>query len=673
MKMREVISIVTLLSLLVTLATSSEDNEFMYNGFRNTDLHLDGISEISPDGLLKMTNTTKNQQGHAFHQVPLLFKNKDGNPNSFSTTFVFAIVSEYVDLSAHGLALVISPTRSLPGALPLQYLGLFNQSNNGNSSNHVIAIEFDTILNIDFNDIDNNHVGIDVNGLKSIAAAPASYYADDVAGFKNLSLSSGEPIQVWVEYDSLDMKFNVTISPINVMKPRFPLLSSTINISSVIYDTMYVGFSSSSGSVIASHYVLGWSFKVNGQSHALNLSSLPSVPPRNQMNNSTASKTRLIFVVALGAVLFVFVMCIVIGIMVRRRMKFKEVLEDWEIEYRPHRFSYKELYKATRGFRDAELLGVGGFGRVYKGKLPSSQVDIAVKRVSHDTKHAVKEFIAEIVSIGRLRHRNLVQLLGYCRRKGELLLVYEFMPNGSLDKFLFEDTWPTRVNWRQRFQIIKGVASGLFYLHEQWEQVVIHRDIKASNVLLDGEMNGKLGDFGLSRLYDHGSDPRTTHVVGTMGYIAPEFTRTGRAAPCTDVFAFGVFLLEVACGRRPIEQQASPESLNLVDWVRRCWRSGAFLETRDPKLGSDFEMQELELVLKLGLLCSHPVAAARPSMSQVVRFLDGDLPVPELSKHELDNRVSATNLSTLSSFIESKVLEEQQSLLHEDEDVYFAQ
>ncbi|KAJ0987806.1 hypothetical protein J5N97_006162 [Dioscorea zingiberensis] len=677
--MEAVISKLSLFSLLVIVAASIDD-EFMYNGFRESDLHLDGISDISPDGLLRMTNTTKNQQGHAFHKMPLLFKNRDGNPNSFSTTFVFAIHSEREDVSGQGLALVLSPTRGLPGAPPIQYLGLFNPGNNGNSSNHVIAVEFDTIFNIEFGDIDNNHVGIDVNGLRSIAAAPASYYAGEAAGYKNFSLFRGETIQVWVEYDSLDMKFNVTISPITtVTKPSFPLLSSTINLSSVIYDTMYVGFSSSSGSVITSHYVLGWSFKMSGQAPALNLSALPSLPPRNQMKNSTTRTTSLILELSFAVVLFVLVMLISIGFLVKRKMRFKEVLEDWEIEYRPHRFSYKDLYKATKGFRNEEVLGVGGFGRVYRGKLPTSKVDVAVKRViTHDSKHATREFIAEIVSVGRLCHRNLVQLLGYCRRNGELLLVYEFMSNGSLDKFLFTDTWPTKVNWRQRFQIIRGVASGLFYLHEEWEQVVLHRDIKAGNVLLDGEMNGKLGDFGLSRLYDHGSDPRTTHVVGTMGYIAPELTRTGRTTPSTDVFAFGVFMLEMACGRRPIEQQASPESLNLVDWVRRCWRRGCITDSRDPKLGDDFKMQELELVLKLGLICSHPLPAVRPSMRQVLCFLDGDLPVPELSMDFLDEKASSLDIPSISSsFASSAVFKEQSSgrepLLQEENQSYYVQ
>ncbi|KAJ8642394.1 hypothetical protein MRB53_019088 [Persea americana] len=242
----------------------------------------------------------------------------------------------------------------------------------------------------------------------------------------------------------------------------------------------------------------------------------------------------------------------------------------------------------------------------------------------------MREFIAEIASIGKLRHRNLVRLLGYCRRKGELLLVYDFMFNGSLDKFLFSSERPV-LNWDQRYKILRDVASGLLYLHEGWEQVVLHRDVKASNILLDADLNGRLGDFGLSRLYDRGTNAQTSHVAGTLGYLAHELTRTGKATISADVFSFGVVMLEVACGRRPIDLHASPEEENLVDWVTEFWKRGSLLEARDCKLGNDYVVKELELVLKLGLLCSHPVPAARPTMRQVTQYLDCDAVLPELS------------------------------------------
>jgi len=614
-----------LLPLLVSFV-ASEDTNFTFNGFVSANLSRDGIAEITPNGLLRLTNDTRQKTGHAFYPYPVSFKKSpNGTASSFSTTFAFAIISEYPTLSGHGIAFVIAPTRGLPGALPSQYLGLFNGSNNGNATNHVVAIELDTIQSNEFSDINDNHVGIDINGLKSQTSFPAGYY-DNNGAFKNLSLISGRPMRVWVEYDGVKKQIQVTMAPINGGKPKTPLLSLSYDLSTVIGDNMYVGFSSATGSVLTAHYVTGWSFKVNGPAPELVLSLLPKLPRIGAKPRSKFLTIGLpiiivsLVTVAVSAVVYV----------IRRKRKFAELLEDWELQYGPHRFKYKDLYIATKGFRDKELLGSGGFGRVYRGILPTSKIEIAVKKVSHESRQGMKQFVAEIVSIGRLRHRNLVPLLGYCRRKGELLLVYDYMPNGSLDKYLFDQPKVT-LSWSQRFRVIKGVASGLFYLHEEWEQVVIHRDVKASNVLLDGELNARLGDFGLARLHDHGTDPQTTHVVGTLGYLAPEHSRSGKATPGTDVFAFGAFLLEVACGRRPIEPRRTADDDLLLDWVFSHWNRGEILEARDQCLGTDYVAEEVELVLKLGLLCSHSEPSARPSMRQVVQFLEGDFPLPELT------------------------------------------
>ncbi|KAK1324232.1 L-type lectin-domain containing receptor kinase IV.1 [Acorus calamus] len=554
-------TLVCLLLLFKTKASAS-DESFVFNGFRGANMSLNGLAEITSNGLLRLTNTTKQQQGHAFHPTPLHF-NKSF---SFSTTFVFAIVPEDPQVSGHGIAFVLSPNTDLPGSLPSTYLGLFNQANNGNSSNHVFAVELDTILSPEFGDIDDNHVGIDVNSLRSVEAHPAGYFGDGNRGFHNLSLISGHPMQLWVDYDGPNMELNVTLSPIKASKPDVPLMSITINLSESTLDSMYAGFSSSTGSVFTSHYILGWSFRINGRAQDLDLSNLPSLPrigPKEKPKVLTVGLPVILSVVALTA-------ASIIGVMLWRRHKFAELMEDWEVEYGPHRFSYKELYMATGGFRERELLGAGGFGRVYKGVLPKNKCEVAIKRVSHESRQGMREFVAEIVSIGRLRHRNIVQLLGYCRRKGELLLVYDYMSNGSLDKLLFDWMKRDKLGWSERFCIMRGVASGLLYLHEGWEQLVVHRDIKSSNVLLDGEMNARLGDFGLARLYDHGTDPQTTHVVGTLGYLAPELSKTGKGTTATDVFSFGAFLLEVVCGRKPIDLRPE-EPTNLVDWV---WTTG---------------------------------------------------------------------------------------------------
>ena len=179
-------------------------------------------------------------------------------------------------------------------------------------------------------------------------------------------------------------------------------------------------------------------------------------------------KPSLVIITSLMAVVLVLITIAGPAAYILTRKKCREIREDWEEEYGPHRFSYKNLHTATKGFNDTELLGEGGFGKVYIGIFPSSNVQIAVKRISHDSKQGMKEFVAEIPSMGRLRHRDLVQLLGYCRRSGELLLVYDYMPNGSLGKFLYSNE-KLNLNWVQRFRIIKGVASGLLYLHEEWE------------------------------------------------------------------------------------------------------------------------------------------------------------------------------------------------------------
>ncbi|XP_058209126.1 L-type lectin-domain containing receptor kinase IV.1-like [Rhododendron vialii] len=617
-----------LLLLLAFLpSTPAQDHlSFTFNNFKaSPNLTLAGIAEFKPSGLLALTNGSRPDQeaGHAFFPTPFPFKaSPNATASSFSTSFIFSISPEFPTLSGHGIAFVLAPAPSLPGAFPGDYLGLFNEINNGNFTNHVVAVELDTIYTKEFQDINNNHVGIDINGLESNVSERAGYYSN--GKFQNLTLISGKAMHVWVEYDGGKKEMNVTMAPVNLPKPNTPLLTLSMDLSPILNQTMYVGFSSSSGSFSTSHYLLAWSFKINGLADGFDFSQLPKLPRIGPKKVS-----RLLTVGLPLSLVLVFGVFSGVVYYVRRKRKFAEVLEDWELDYGPHRFKYKDLYIATKGFREKGLLGSGGFGRVYRGILPTSKIEVAVKRLSHESGQGMKEFVAEIISIGRLRHRNLVQLLGYCRRKGELLLVYDYMPNGSLDKLLYDQPSCT-LNWQQRFRVIKGVASGLFYLHEEWEQVVVHRDVKPSNVLLDGELNGRLGDFGLARLSDHGTDPQTTNVAGTLGYLAPEHTRTGKATTSTDVYAFGAFLLEVVCGRRPIEPRAAAEEIVLVDWVFSILRRGEVLRTIDPKLGSEYVVEEVELVLKLGLMCSHSEPAARPNMRQVVQYLEGDIPLPEL-------------------------------------------
>ncbi|KAL2928030.1 L-type lectin-domain containing receptor kinase S.4 [Bienertia sinuspersici] len=527
---------------------------------------------------------------------------------------------QFETLGGHGFAFTLAPSKELPGALPSQYLGLLNSSDNGNLTNHIFAVEFDEVQDFEFKDINDNHVGININSMISNASASAAYYVDGNSTAQNLVMKSGATIMCWIDYYSDKNQLNVSLS-LSSDKPNRTILSYDVDLSPYLDEFMYVGFSASTGLLASSHYILGWSFRVNGEATPLDLSSLPKLPKPKRTNFG------LIFGVSIGSVIAFFI-AIGLAIYLIWLYKNRDVIEAWEIDVGPQRFPYQELKKATKGFKEKQLLGFGGFGRVYKGTLPSSNTQVAVKRISHESRQGLQEFVAEIASIGKLRHRNLVQLLGWCRRRGDLILVYDYMPNGSLDKYLFDDS-DTVLSWDHRFNIIKGVASGLFYLHEGWEQTVIHRDVKAGNVLLDADFNGRLGDFGLAKLYEHGTDPSTTRVVGTLGYLAPELTRTGKPTESSDVFAFGALLLEVACGRRPVEPKASPEELFLVDWVWDRWKEDSIFDVMDPKLKGEYNEIEAIIVLKLGLMCSAEAPDSRPTMRHVVRYLEGEAALPD--------------------------------------------
>ncbi|XP_010535515.1 PREDICTED: L-type lectin-domain containing receptor kinase V.5-like [Tarenaya hassleriana] len=605
-----------LLLLLLVLSSFTGKSESLFI--------TEGSASLEAIGFFRLTNTTKHAYGQAFNSEPYLIKNSsDGTVPSFSVTFFFAIVPEREHNGSHGMALVISPTRGIPGAFPDQYLGVFNDTSNGLSSNHVVSVELDTHKDDEFDDIDDNHVGININGLRSVKSAPAGYYDKD-GNFINLSLISRRVMRISIVYSQPETQLNVTLSPAEmVTQPEQPLLSLNQDLSPYLLEEMYVGFSASTGSVGSIHYMLGYYIFPDVAYPSLDLGVIPVLPPYPR---KASQRTRNILVVSLTFSAFVALVSSAVGFFFYlRHKKVKEVLEEWEIKYGPHRFAYEELYKATKGFKDKQLLGRGGFGQVYKGILSGSDAEIAVKRVSHDSRQGMDEFLAEISTIGRLRHPNLVRLLGYCRRKAELFLVYDFMPNGSLDKFLYSES----LTWVQRFKIIRDVTSALFYLHHEWVQIVIHRDIKPANVLIDHQMNARLGDFGLAKLYDQGYDPQTSRVAGTIGYIAPELVRTGKATTRTDVYAFGLFMLEVTCGRRLIQPRAEDREVVLVDWIMDRWENGDILETVDERIRQEHDREQLEVVLKLGVICSHPVAEVRPSMADIIRILDGVSNLPE--------------------------------------------
>ncbi|XP_065869514.1 L-type lectin-domain containing receptor kinase IX.1-like [Euphorbia lathyris] len=295
---------------------------------------------------------------------------------------------------------------------------------------------------------------------------------------------------------------------------------------------------------------------------------------------------------------------------------------------RTQKFPYADLAQATNNFSEQEQLGEGGFGAVYRGFLKELNCYVAVKRVSRDSRQGIKEYASEVKIISQLSHRNVVQLIGWCHEKKELLLVYEFMPNGSLDAHLFKEH--SLLTWEVRYKIAGGLASALLYLQEEWQQYVVHRDIKASNIMLDSNFDAKLGDFGLARVGGHGKGLKDTALAGTMGYVAPEYATTGRASKESDVYSFGVVALEIACGRKVMNHKAKEDQINLREWVWGLYGEGRLIEAVDPRLNGDFDRNQVECLMIVGLWCVHPDATLRPTMEKAIHVLKFVAPFPDL-------------------------------------------
>ncbi|KAK4759198.1 hypothetical protein SAY87_022329 [Trapa incisa] len=287
-------------------------------------------------------------------------------------------------------------------------------------------------------------------------------------------------------------------------------------------------------------------------------------------------------------------------------------------------FHLNSIAQATNNFSDENKIGQGGFGCVYKGMLEEG-LEIAVKRLSKNSGQGMEEFKNEVRFIVRLQHVNLVRLLGCCIEMDEKILIYEFMEHGSLDFILFDKLRSSILNWPRRFDIICGVARGLLYLHQDSRFRIIHRDLKASNVLLDGEMCPKISDFGMARMFSRDQvDASTRRVVGTYGYMSPEYAMDGLFSVKSDVFSFGVLLLEIISGKKNRGFYSTNNELNLLSHAWNLWKEGNGMELLDPSVGVSYSSQEVLRCIHVGLLCVQEHAEDRPVMSNVVLMLGSE-------------------------------------------------
>ncbi|XP_050898313.1 G-type lectin S-receptor-like serine/threonine-protein kinase RKS1 [Lathyrus oleraceus] len=290
-------------------------------------------------------------------------------------------------------------------------------------------------------------------------------------------------------------------------------------------------------------------------------------------------------------------------------------------------FSFRTITAATRNFSNENKLGQGGFGSVYKGCLVNGQ-EIAVKRLSKDSGQGKREFKNEVTLLVKLQHRNLVKLLGCCFEKKERMLVYEYLPNKSLDFFIFDQNQRSSLGWGKRFELICGIARGVLYLHQDSRLKIIHRDLKAGNVLLDAAMNPKISDFGMARIFGEDEiQARTKRVVGTYGYMAPEYAMEGRYSTKSDVFSYGVLLLEIIAGQRNTHCEIGRTSPNLIGHVWTLWTEGKALDIVDPTLNQSYPPDIVLKCIQIGLLCVQENAMNRPPMLEVVLMLANETPL----------------------------------------------
>ncbi|KAF0919815.1 hypothetical protein E2562_031675 [Oryza meyeriana var. granulata] len=605
----------------------------------NATINQDAL-QITPDSSNDPQTYLVNQAGRVFFPTPFVLwasnasnSTADGNyVASFSTVFkanLFRSVANKT-VKGEGLAFVIAssnPVEPPPGSYG-EYLGLTNASTDGNATNGFAAVELDSVKQ-PF-DIDDNHVGLDVNSVHSSTSTSLTPFGIQLAPI-NITDDGNGSFFVWVDYNGTSRHVWVYMAN-NGSRPSTPVLNESLDLSTVLLGKKaYFGFSASTGETYQLNCVLMWNMTVE------------TLPDESATKKAALSGWKFGVVVGVSCAVAVALGLFATFYIQKRRKRirddpssvFNSTIDFRSIPGVPREFDYKELKRGTNNFDEKMKLGQGGYGVVYRATVVGENgqsMEVAVKQFSGANTKGQEDFLAELSIINRLRHRNLVKLVGWCHQNGVLLLVYDYMPNGSLDRHLFGGPESEVLNWKQRYNVVTGVASALNYLHHEYDQMVIHRDIKPSNIMLDSAFNARLGDFGLARALESDKTSYTDiiGVPGTLGYIAPECFHTGRATRESDVFGFGAVILEIVCGRRiSCDKPVGCSQLLEVVWrLHGTAGGGRILEAVDQRLAGEFDEVEAERLLLLGLACSHPNPGERPRTQTILQILTGAAPPP---------------------------------------------
>ena len=649
------------------------------------------------------SNPGNASKAHVYYPTPVeLYNNVTKRFASFYTEATLSVLTGQDSCwGADGMAFVISASSpSFSEADSGGYLGILNSLNNGLSSNQIMAVEIDTAQDSLFNDPSSCHMAVLTNSLTHDPAANVS----DFCANQDLSWCSDNCIQFFtlhkfvlqVLYDGVYLHGSLT--SVNTGEVWFDITQKLDLTTVFTTNELYVGFSGSTHiSCAETHKIHSWSFIATSPSPGQSPLASPPLPqvtgsmspqaaagpadmkgmpkPLDGASKHTQAVAAIVGAVCTlltllavgGAVLAVYLTrrCLKRGsredcsrlVSKQQSLEVSDMLPELELPvgvslHGLRRFTYQELRSATNKFAPEEILGRGGFGWVYKGKLVDTGALVAVKMISPEKfQHGgEKEFLSEVSIISRVHHRNLVKLQGCCYDRSNMLLVYDYMENGSLDKLLVRKkpslisteelsisndssaiiSKKDHLTWDVRFKTVNAIAGALSYLHEECGQCILHRDVKPSNVLLDSEFNAYLADFGLARLFDHDKMAPTMTCGGTPGYIAPEIFQSGRFTTKSDVYSFGILALEVACGRRPIEPELSASEVILLDWVWAAHESDDLLRVVDPCLGFEYNESEMKRLLQVGLLCCIVDPEGRVSMMAARHMLVGTKPITEL-------------------------------------------